>query len=118
MPKEDFLDEIERWNGFVETGEDPDFGTMIQDGALPTQTPPFHVARLWPKAHHTMGGLHTNTSTQVIDQDFEPIPGLYAAGEVTGGTHGAVRLGSCAITDCAVFGRIAGQNAAAEEPWE
>ncbi|MEE8717315.1 MAG: flavocytochrome c [Coriobacteriales bacterium] len=118
MPKEDFLDEIERWNGFVEAGEDPDFGTMIQDGAMPTQTPPFYVARLWPKVHHTMGGLHTNTSTQVIDQDFEPIPGLYAAGEVTGGTHGAVRLGSCAITDCVVFGRIAGQNAAAEEPWE
>ncbi len=55
---------------------------------------------------------------RVINQDFEPIPGLYAAGEVAGGTHGAVRLGSCAITDCVVFGRIASQRAAAEQPWE
>lgn len=118
MPKQDFLDEMEKWNGYVEAGEDPDFGTMIQEASMPTQTPPFYVARLWPKVHHTMGGLHTNTDTQVIDQDFQPIPGLYAAGEVTGGTHGAVRLGSCAITDCVVFGRIAGKNAAAEESWE
>ena len=52
--------------------------------------------------------------SQVLNQDSEPIPGLYAAGEITGGTHGAVRLGSCAITDCVVFGRIAGQEIAKE----
>lgn len=118
IPVDEFLDEMEKWNGYVEAGEDPDFGTMIMEGAEPTQTPPFYVARLWPKVHHTMGGVHTNVDGQVIDQDFNVIPGLYAAGEVTGGTHGAVRLGSCAITDCIVFGRIAGQLAAAEEPWE
>ena len=118
MPKDDFLDEVAKWNGYVEAGEDPDFGALIQDGATPTQTAPFYVARLWPKVHHTMGGVHTNIDTQVINQDFEPIPGLYAAGEVTGGTHGAVRLGSCAITDCVVYGRIAGQTAAANDPWE
>ena len=118
MPKDEFLDEIAKWNGYVEAGEDPEFGTMIQNGATPTETAPFYVARLWPKVHHTMGGLHTNIDTQVIDQDFNPIPGLFAAGEVTGGTHGAVRLGSCAITDCVVYGRIAGQQAAAQEPWE
>ncbi|MBS5449926.1 MAG: flavocytochrome c [Coriobacteriia bacterium] len=116
IPKDEFLAEVEKWNGYVEAGEDPDFGTMIMEGAEPTQTPPFYVARLWPKVHHTMGGVHTNIDCQVIDQDFNVIPGLYAAGEVTGGTHGAVRLGSCAITDCVVFGRIAGQKAAAEEP--
>lgn len=118
MPKDEFLAEMERWNSFVEAGEDPDFGTLIQEKSKPTDTAPYYVARLWPKVHHTMGGLHTNMDTQVIDQDFNPIPGLYAAGEVTGGTHGAVRLGSCAITDCVVFGRIAGQNAAAQEPWD
>lgn len=118
IPQDEFLAEIEKWNGYVEAGEDPDFGTLIQEGATPTQTPPFYVARLWPKVHHTMGGVHTNVDCQVIDQDFNVIPGLYAAGEVTGGTHGAVRLGSCAITDCVVFGRIAGQMAAAEEAWE
>ena len=118
MPKDDFLDEVAKWNGYVEAGEDPDFGALIQDGATPTQSAPFYVARLWPKVHHTMGGVHTNIDTQVINQDFEPILGLYAAGEVTGGTHGAVRLGSCAITDCVVYGRIAGQMAAANDPWE
>ena len=84
-------------------------------GAAPIATPPFYVAKLWPKVHHTMGGLMTNMKAQVINQDFEPIPGLYAAGEIAGGTHGAVRLGSCAITDCVVFGRIAGQEAAKEQ---
>lgn len=118
MPKDDFLDEVAKWNSYVEAGEDPDFGTLIQEGATPTETAPFYVARLWPKVHHTMGGLHTDIDTRVINQDFEPIEGLWAAGEVTGGTHGAVRLGSCAITDCVVFGRIAGQQAAAAQAWE
>lgn len=65
--------------------------------------------------HHTMDGLVTNLQAQVMGQDYQPIPGLYAAGEIAGGTHGAVRLGSCAITDCVVFGRIAGQEVAKEE---
>lgn len=114
MPQDAFLATVARWNTFVATGVDADFGTKIQTGATPTQTPPFYVAKLWPKVHHTMGGLMTNTKAQVINQDYEPIAGLYAAGEVTGGTHGAVRLGSCALPDCIVFGRIAGQEAASE----
>ena len=115
MPKDEFVAEVARWNGFIEAGSDEDFGALIQEGAEPMQTPPFYVAKLWPKVHHTMGGLVTNLQGQVIDQDYEIIPGLYAAGEVTGGTHGAVRLGSCAITDCIVFGRIAGQEVAKEQ---
>ena len=115
MPKETFLTEVERWNGFVTKGKDDDFNAKIQASAEPTQTPPYYVAKLWPKVHHTMGGLHTTLEARVIDQDLKPIPGLYAAGEITGGTHGAVRLGSCAITDCTVYGRIAGQNAAREQ---
>lgn len=115
IPEETFLAEVQRWNGFVARGKDEDFGAKVQVGAEPTQTPPYYAAKLWPKVHHTMGGLHTTLQAQVIDQDFKPIPGLYAAGEITGGTHGAVRLGSCAITDCTVYGRIAGQNAAKEQ---
>lgn len=66
-----------------------------------------------PKVHHCMGGLVTNLKCQVIDiSDGKPVPGLYAAGEATGGVHGAVRLGSCAILDCLVNGRIAGKEAA------
>jgi succinate dehydrogenase/fumarate reductase flavoprotein subunit len=64
-----------------------------------------------------MGGLVVDKNAQVIGFDFKPVKGLYAAGEVTGGVHGAVRLGSVAMTDCVVFGRIAGTNAAKEKPW-
>lgn len=76
---------------------------------------PTYAVRLAPKIHHTMGGIAIDDRATVLDiLSGEPIPGLFAAGEVTGGVHGASRLGSCAITDCLVFGRIAGQNAAAE----
>ena len=72
---------------------------------------PFYAAERVPTVHHTMGGVKINTSTEVIDQDGQVIPGLYAAGEVTGGIHGSNRLGGNALTDTVVFGRIAGKNA-------
>ena len=59
-----------------------------------------------------MGGLAINDKTEVLNKDGNPIPNLYAAGEVTGGVHGANRLGGNAVTDILVFGRIAGRNAA------
>ncbi|NPV29323.1 MAG: flavocytochrome c [Firmicutes bacterium] len=117
IPLEPFLKEIARWNSFVEKGKDEDFNCMIGKGARPMGAPPFYAVRLWPKVHHCMGGLVINTNAQVINQDFKPIKGLYAAGEVTGGTHGAVRLGGVAMADCIVFGRIAGKAAAKEEAW-
>jgi succinate dehydrogenase/fumarate reductase flavoprotein subunit len=61
-----------------------------------------------------MGGLEINEKAQVMHVDGYPIPGLYAAGEVCGGVHGADRLGSCATTECLTFGRIAGENVAKE----
>ena len=61
-----------------------------------------------------MGGVQINTRTEVISAEGQVIPGLYAAGEVVGDIHGTNRLGGNAITDCVVFGRIAGQNASAE----
>jgi flavocytochrome c len=117
IPLQPFLAEIARWNSFVTKGKDDDFNCKIGKDAKPLGTPPFYVVRLWPKVHHCMGGLVTNTKAQVLNQDFEPIKGLYAAGEVMGGTHGAVRLGGVAMADCIVFGRIAGKEAANEEPW-
>lgn len=63
-----------------------------------------------PSAHHTMGGIEINENTQVLDTDGKVIPGLYAAGEVTGGLHGGNRIGGNAIVDTVVMGRIAGQN--------
>ena len=68
--------------------------------------------RLWPRVHYTMGGLNINNKAQVIGTDQKPIRGLYAAGEICGGIHGMVRLGTVSIVDCLIFGRIAGKNAA------
>ena len=62
--------------------------------------------------HHTMGGIRINVKAQVLDAEGHVIPGLYAAGEVTGGIHGSNRLGGNAIADVMVFGRTAGTNAA------
>lgn len=115
MPAAAFLEEIKRWNAFVEKKKDDDFDCMIFPDAKPTVKGPFYVARLWPKVHHTMGGLVVDKNAQVIGFDFKPVKGLYAAGEITGGVHGAVRLGGVAMADCIVFGRIAGKNASKEK---
>jgi len=117
MPVSVFLDEIKRWDSFVEKKKDDDFDCMIFKDAKPTVTAPFYAARLWPKVHHTMGGLVIDKNAQVVGFDLKPVKGLYAAGEVTGGVHGAVRLGGVAMADCLVFGRIAGKNAAGEKAW-
>ncbi len=117
IPVEAFKQEIARWNSFVEKKKDADFECMIFPDAKPTITPPFYAARLWPKVHHTMGGLVIDKNTRVFGFDLKPMKGLYAAGEVTGGIHGAVRLGGVAMADCVVFGRIAGKNAAKEAAW-
>jgi succinate dehydrogenase/fumarate reductase flavoprotein subunit len=67
--------------------------------------------RMRPKVHYTMGVIQIDKFAWVLSTDQQPLEGLSAAGEVTGGIHGACRLGSCAITECLVFGRIAGRTA-------
>ncbi len=74
---------------------------------------PYYVIKAVPSTHHTMGGIKINGKAEVLDKDNKPIPGLYAAGESTGVTHGTNRLGGNAYADILVFGRIAGQGAAA-----
>lgn len=59
-----------------------------------------------------MGGIEININAQVLDVNGKVIPGLYAAGEVTGGIHGSNRLGGNALPDVTVFGRIVGESAA------
>ena len=109
---------IDNFNeGFIH-GEDIYFGKPLIEKARPITQPPFYSIRLWPKVHYTMGGITINPDSQVIDTDGRIIRGLYAAGEVTGGIHGASRLGSCSITDCLVFGRIAGKTAALPEAFD
>ena len=67
-----------------------------------------------PSTHHTMGGIKVDTARHALDMNGNIVPGLYAAGEVTGGIHGGNRLGGNAIVDFCVFGRLAGQTAATE----
>jgi flavocytochrome c len=115
IPLHPLKETIEKYNRSVKGNFDEEFRKPILPGAHPLSFPPYYGIRLWPKVHHTMGGIQINTRAQVMDLNQKPIKGLYAAGEVTGGVHGACRLGSCAITDCLVFGRIAGKNAASEK---
>lgn len=117
-PIEPLKDTIKRFNASAVAGVDAEWGRYMQAGQRPLDAAPYYASRLAPKVHHTMGGVCINTKAQPLDiETNEPIAGLYCAGEVTGGVHGAVRLGSCATVDCLVFGRIAGRNAAREEEW-
>ncbi len=111
--KEAFLETVHEYNEGIAAGVDHQFGKPILKEAAPCAAPPYYALRLWPKVHHVSGGIGISPRTEVIDLNGEPIPGLYAAGEVVGGIHGANRLASCAITECFVFGRIAGRQAAA-----
>lgn len=109
---------IADYNAALAKGSGDEMGRPFTKNAKPIGTGPWYCSLLSPKVHHCMGGIETNQLGQAIDISTDkPIPGLYAAGESTGGVHGAVRLGSCATLDCLVNGRIAGANAAKEKPW-
>lgn len=106
-----FVQTMATWNAAVAAGEDAEFGRnngMDED----LSTAPYYAIRIAPGIHHTMGGLKINAETQVLDKQGNAIPGLYAAGETTGGVHGGNRIGGNAVCDFVVFGRIAGENAA------
>lgn len=105
-----FAETMNTWNTYVEAKNDPDFGRT--SFAQPLNTAPYYAIKVTAGVHHTMGGLVINTDTEVLKDDGTAIAGLYAAGEVTGGVHGANRLGGNAVADFVVFGRIAGEEAA------
>ena len=113
MPARQLEATVTRYNRMVAKGERDEFGKSPGQGTQLIDTPPFYAIRLWPKVHYTPGGLHINSDAQVLDLDGHPIVGLFSAGEVCGGIHGASRLGSCALPECIIFGRIAGRQAAA-----
>lgn len=100
---------LKAYAGYQAAGTDADFGRESME--LPLDQPKFYAALCAPAIHHTMGGVKINTATEVLKEDGTAIPGLFAAGEVTGGVHGANRLGGNAVTDIVVFGRIAGTAA-------
>ena len=102
---------LDTWNAAVAAQKDDEFGRMSFAKAL--DTAPYYAIKVAPGIHHTMGGVKINTSAEVLTEAGEAIPGLYAAGEVTGGVHGANRLGGNAVADIVVYGRIAAGSAAA-----
>ena len=111
IPAEKLSESISRYNAQQKAGLDDDFGRSATEMTRALETPPYYAVRVTPAIHHTMGGLSVNTETQVLRTDGSPIPGLYAAGEVTGGLHGANRLGGNGVADIVVNGRLAGMIA-------
>lgn len=109
MDPEVLMATVETYNNSVASGTDETFGRADMPRAL--DAPGYYLIEVGPAVHHTMGGLVINTSAQVLDESGNPIPGLFAAGEGTGGVHGGNRLGGNALADIIVFGRIAGQSA-------
>ena len=105
-----FANTMATWNSYVEAKNDPDFGRT--SFANPLNNGPYYAIKVTAGVHHTMGGVTINSATEVLKEDGTVIPGLFAAGEVTGGVHGANRLGGTAVADFVVFGRIAGESAA------
>ncbi|MGL5950837.1 MAG: FAD-binding protein, partial [Cetobacterium sp.] len=102
-------DTIDKFNVAVENKTD-EFGRKLFANKL--DKAPFYAGPRVPTVHHTMGGIEINEKTQVLDKAGNPIPGLFAAGEVTGGLHGSNRLGGNALAEITVFGKIAGEEAA------
>lgn len=100
---------LKAYSGYKESGTDADFGRASME--QPLNQPKYYAALCAPAIHHTMGGVKINTACEVVKEDGTAIAGLFAAGEITGGVHGANRLGGNAVTDIVVFGRIAGQSA-------
>ncbi|KAJ6497809.1 FAD binding domain-containing protein [Mycena sanguinolenta] len=102
---------FEDYNAVVRSKKDP-FGKKFFAGEWKYDDV-FHVAIMTPVLHYTMGGLEIDAESRVIDSNGKPIPGLFAAGEVAGGVHGANRLGGSSLLGCVVFGRVSGDSAAA-----
>ena len=108
---QNFAETMDTWNQAVASGVDEEFGRNNgMDDDL--STAPFYAIKIAPGIHHTMGGIKINPDTEVLSTEGDVIPGLFAAGETTGGVHGGNRIGGNAVCDFVVFGRIAGQNAA------
>ncbi|MDI6753915.1 MAG: FAD-binding protein, partial [Thermodesulfobacteriota bacterium] len=105
---------IARYNQYCRAGKDTDFGRAKED--LRALEPPLFAMPLWPALINTQGGPRRDKESRVLDPDGQPIPRLYAAGEL-GSIWGYLYQGACNIGEALVFGRIAGRKAAAERPW-
>lgn len=108
MTAEDLKATVAKFNEYVEKDSDPEFGRTLFSTKL--EKGPWVATPRQACLHHTMGGVHIDTEGHVVDTDGKVIPGLVAAGEVTGAIHGANRLGGNAVVDTVVFGKLAGET--------
>ena len=111
VPADALVESVNEFNKHVADKSKDEFGRTLY--STPIDTAPYYAAPRVPTVHHTMGGVEINVNCEVLDANGNVIPGLFAAGEVTGGIHGENRLGGNALTDTVVFGRIAGNSASA-----
>lgn len=110
IPYDQLQKTVKRVSDMAGKGNDKDFHHRA--GLMDMQQGKYYVIKAVPSTHHTMGGVRINEKAEALTADGKVIPGLWAAGEVTGVTHGTNRLGGNAYTDIIVFGRIAGEAAA------
>lgn len=110
VPKENLEATIKTWNEAIKNKKDTEFGrTTAMEYDL--SKGPFYAITIAPGVHYTMGGVKINAKTEVLNKENQPILGLYAAGEVTGGLHGQNRIGGNSVAEIIIFGRQAGLQA-------
>ncbi|WP_019422174.1 flavocytochrome c [Paenibacillus sp. OSY-SE] len=107
VPADQLQKTLDSWNSAVKNKKDAEFGRKTgMDHDLTAA--PYYAIKIGPGIHYTMGGVRINTNTEVLDKDGKTIPGLFAAGEVTGGLHGENRIGGNSVAEIIIFGRQAG----------
>ena len=111
IPYDSLKATVDRVSSMAGPGNDKDFNH--RGGLVDMSQGKYYVIKAVPSVHHTMGGVRINPKGEVLTKEGKVIPGLWAAGEVTGVTHGTNRIGGNAYTDIMVFGRLTGQEAAA-----
>jgi fumarate reductase flavoprotein subunit len=102
---------VDVYNRYQAAKADAEF--QRPDMPRPIRQSRFYAIEIRPGVHYTMGGVLIDTQTRVLNKDGKPLAGLFAAGEVTGGVHGANRLGGNSISETITFGRIAGAESVA-----
>lgn len=114
MSAENLEASVAAYNNYQSSGNgDPDFGRKASEMPRAIATGPYYAVEVGPAVHHTMGGIKINTKAEVLNSSDAVIPGLFAAGEVTGGVHGGNRLGGNAVADICIYGKIAADSALA-----
>ncbi len=111
MPAANLEATVASYNKIQASGNDTEFGRAASDMPRAIATAPYYAIEVCPAIHHTMGGIKINTNAEILDTSDKVVPGLYAAGEVTGGVHGGNRLGGNAVADITIYGKIAADSA-------